>query len=672
MKLKIFTTLLLLSVTLVSQAYKKQSIDINVNGQKRNMVVFTPNSLPDNSPLFIVTHGMNQDPEYQYGSDKMYEMIDTAKFVIAYLRSDGNTWDTGGTKDQNFVLKTIDEMAAKFSIDTNRVYWSGFSMGSMLIIHHCIANMQDKIAAFAPTSGIQFSEQPWNQCKKPVVLLECIAYDDDVFGYEQYGIHDYIENYAKHDKHPTYKKTANYKPISSSWYNGDLERWTGGPNGGEVALYSYHNGGHWPMDLNRHLIWNFCQRYSLDPNIPNARIITPTVNDTYTYLDTIPVSFRVSDKDGTVKLAQLYLDGTLRQTYRDLDVSDTLLTYNWANPKAGSHTIRIVVTDNDNKKKEVSRTITVENPVPIVMTEACYENNSFDIPLTVNSFRYAFDLKVEAENVVAYLTGSPGRVDLKAEETGLSNVITLKPIEGAEIQEGTYSMYITKVKDERGVTASTIKFSYTFGVSETSSAAIKYKKPFREAFQAAQSLYDATADPHYSTAEKLREAVHAVLETYASFASTSPTEYEAATATLIEVTEPLSVRKQNLDDYYALYAKVDSIIALYADNPAVTANSYYARLVKARDYYSAESRIKNDTQILNSIKQLTSYYEKFVKELETIDTSIASLPSPLKGGSQGYNLSGMHLNTNTLPLREGQGVGLRGIIIINGRKVLVK
>ena len=155
MKLKLFTTILLLCTLLQGQAYKKQSIDITVNGQKRNMVVFTPNSLPDNSPLFIVTHGMNQDPEYQYGSDKMYEMIDTAKFVIAYLRSDGSTWDTGGTKDQNFVLKTIDEMAAMFSIDTNRVYWSGFSMGSMLI-HHCIANMQDKIAAFAPTSGIAF------------------------------------------------------------------------------------------------------------------------------------------------------------------------------------------------------------------------------------------------------------------------------------------------------------------------------------------------------------------------------------------------------------------------------------------------------------------------------------------------------------------------------------
>ncbi|MBO4451104.1 MAG: hypothetical protein J5770_01660 [Bacteroidaceae bacterium] len=54
------------------------------------------------------------------------------------------------------------------------------------------------------------------------------------------------------------------------------------------------------------------------------------------------------------------------------------------------------------------------------------------------------------------------------------------------------------------------------------------------------------------------------------------------------------------------------------------------------------------------------------------DTGIASLPSPLKGGSQVYNLSGMHINTNTLPLRERQGVGLRGIYIINGKKVLVR
>ena len=59
--------------------YVKDSIFINVNGQRRNMIVFTPNELPAKSPLFIITHGMNQNPEYQYGSDKIYEMVDTAK-----------------------------------------------------------------------------------------------------------------------------------------------------------------------------------------------------------------------------------------------------------------------------------------------------------------------------------------------------------------------------------------------------------------------------------------------------------------------------------------------------------------------------------------------------------------------------------------------------------------
>ncbi len=258
-----FNLPILLLFALQVSAYKQESININVNGQQRNMVVFTPNEFPPKSPLFIITHGMNQSPEYQYDSDKMYLLIDTEKFIIAYLRSDGNTWDIGGTKDQNFVIKTIDEMATRYDIDKDRVYWSGFSMGSMLI-HHCIANMQNRIAAFAPTSGIQFSEQPWNNCKKPVNMLECIAYGDDVFGYEQYGIHSYIENYATHDKHTKYSKTTGYRPIGSSWFDGDLEKWTGGPNGGEVWLYSYNNGGHWPMDLNRHLIWNFCKRFTLN------------------------------------------------------------------------------------------------------------------------------------------------------------------------------------------------------------------------------------------------------------------------------------------------------------------------------------------------------------------------------------------------------------------------
>ena len=346
-------------------AYKQESMNINVNGKSRNMVVFTPNELPAKSPLMIITHGMNQDPEYQYGSDKIYEMVDTAKFVVTYLRSDGNTWDVGGTKDQNFVIKAIDEMAKLYDIDRDRVYWSGFSMGSMLI-HHCIANMQDKIAAFAPTSGIQFSEQPWNNCKKPVNLLECIAYDDDVFGYEQYGIHAYIENYAKHDKHTQYSKEIGYKPMGASWGNGDLEKWTGGPNGGEVWLYSYNNGGHWPSDQNRHLIWNFCKRFSL--NQPTAHITEPAGETTYlsftppgtAVFPDVAIEATAKAQSGEVVKAEFYDGGTLLATISDAASGSYSATL--TDPQVGKHYLRVVVTDDKEKTAEAACLVSCETP----------------------------------------------------------------------------------------------------------------------------------------------------------------------------------------------------------------------------------------------------------------------------------------------------------------------
>lgn len=354
MRHSLLAFLLILFSETQASAYKKQSIDITVNGQQRNMVVYTPTSLPAKSPLFIVTHGMNQSPEYQYGADKMYEMIDTAKFVITYLRSDGSTWDVGGTKDQDFVSKTIDEMATRFDIDKDRVYWSGFSMGSMLI-HHCIANMQNKIAAFAPTSGIQFSESAWNNCQKPINLLECIAYGDDVFGYEQYGIHAYIENYAKHDHHTNYTKTTGYKPISTSWYDGDLEKWTGGPNGGEVWLYSYNNGGHWPMDLNRHLIWNFCKRFIL--NMPTVRFLQPEGETTHLYMApqgeaVFPdINIKATSKAYSARIAKVdFYDGkTLIESKTTATATTTLQA-----PQSGKHNLRVVVTDSKDKTSQAS------------------------------------------------------------------------------------------------------------------------------------------------------------------------------------------------------------------------------------------------------------------------------------------------------------------------------
>ena len=74
-------------------AYKKQSIDITVGGLKRNMVVYTPSTVSDNLPLMIVTHGMNQSPEYQSDGDSRGLCGLLQKISGIYLR-----WTASGNR----------------------------------------------------------------------------------------------------------------------------------------------------------------------------------------------------------------------------------------------------------------------------------------------------------------------------------------------------------------------------------------------------------------------------------------------------------------------------------------------------------------------------------------------------------------------------------------------
>lgn len=274
MKIKHCILCLIMLATMTSAwGYQKERIYVNSGGKQRNMLVFVPDELPDNSPLFITTHGMGGNSDEQSEHDKMYELIDTAKFVMVYPRADGDYWDISGTTDQNFIIKVIDEMASRYNINRKRVYWSGFSMGSMLIFH-CMPNMLDKIAAFAPTSGIQFSEEPWKKCAWKVNVMECIAYNDNAFTYNKYNIRGYMENMANMNRYTKYEKISGYHTGNgTSWFDGDRELWLNEKTGHEVVLYSYNysgKGSHTPVAENSYEIWNWCKRFELTPMTPET------------------------------------------------------------------------------------------------------------------------------------------------------------------------------------------------------------------------------------------------------------------------------------------------------------------------------------------------------------------------------------------------------------------
>ena len=258
---RLFTILVCaLACVLSMHAYKQQNLTIKVNGTNRTMIVYTPNTVAKNLPLMIVTHGMNQDAGYQASCDHMYELVDKEKFIIAYLNGIDKTWDTGGTRDRDFVSQTIEEMYTKYSINKNRVYWSGFSMGSAFI-YSSMASMADKIAAFAPTSGIAFNGKVFMNCKKPVNVIHCHAYGDDVFKYNDWNIRDYVTSLAVNlDKCKDYKKTTGYRTPGGN--TGDKEVWTNGTNGTMVELFSYNANWHNPSTGNSQEIWNFCKQFS--------------------------------------------------------------------------------------------------------------------------------------------------------------------------------------------------------------------------------------------------------------------------------------------------------------------------------------------------------------------------------------------------------------------------
>ncbi len=313
-----------------ADAFQKDSLYINVNGVQRNIILFTPNNVNNGLPLMIVTHGMNQDPTYQYQGDRLYELIDTERFIVAYLKSNGGTWDIGGSGDLNFVDAAVNYVDNRYHINRNRLYWSGFSMGSMLIYHGIRSEIGKKFAAFAPCSGVLFSAQPWNERTTPVNLIHCHAYGDDVFNYNQYDIRGYVTHFATLDKTTNYTKQSNLvtNPEQTWWVDVDKETWSGGTNGSEVVLISANSGGHWPTSAYKYEIWNFCKRFSLDGSSQQTTTVANFNYDKYSgrykadFNDLTTGGSLQFDKSTGVLTLPAGQQGTLTLTFNGADFSN--------------------------------------------------------------------------------------------------------------------------------------------------------------------------------------------------------------------------------------------------------------------------------------------------------------------------------------------------------------
>ena len=272
--------LMVLCLQMAAQTWE----DVKVRTSTRKTLTYIPKNVEKSPALVISLHGMNQDPEYQQKQTQWNAMADKEGFIVTYPLGNNKMWDTNGTSDVKFVETVIKEMINQHHVDKNRIYLSGFSMGSWLG-YHCLETLGDQIAAFGPVSGVDIGKQPKANRKVPIMHIHGTG--DDVFKYTgdpshmaggYPSIEEYVKKWAAYEgcdannpqvvrPYPSSRKTANATRTIYNNVNNDVE----------VNLISIDGKGHWhsnePNGVNStQELWNFFKRHQLnqhstpDPN----------------------------------------------------------------------------------------------------------------------------------------------------------------------------------------------------------------------------------------------------------------------------------------------------------------------------------------------------------------------------------------------------------------------
>ena len=264
--------LMVLCLQMAAQTWE----EVKVGTSTRKTLTYVPKNVEKSPALVISLHGMNQDPEYQQKQTQWSALADTEGFIVTYPLGNNRMWDTGGTGDVKFVEAIMKDMELKHNVDKNRIYLSGFSMGSWLG-YHCLETLGDKIAAFGPVSGVDIGKQP--KANRKVSIMHIHGTGDDVFKYtgdpsHMAGGYPSIEEYVK--KWAAYEgcdasnpQVIRPYPAGSTGPKATRTIYNNVNEGVEVNLIAIDGKGHWhsnePNGVNSTKeLWTFFKRHQLN------------------------------------------------------------------------------------------------------------------------------------------------------------------------------------------------------------------------------------------------------------------------------------------------------------------------------------------------------------------------------------------------------------------------
>ncbi len=241
---------------------------IDVNGVSRTFFVHVPPSYKGDTavPLVFALHGRGGTAAMAERREGWDNVADKNGFVVVYPQALGDpaAWNVGYmhdyvTYDDMAFFRTLLALMQKtYKIDSNRIYFTGFSSGGMMSFR-VGAEMSDVLAAIGPVSGSEGPQRedlfaPWVP-KTPISIIAIHGEKDDIVPYS--GGWDvppptYINDWAKADH-------CNLTPTATTSKDGNIvtSSYTGGTNKTDAVLISVADGIHWFPKWAPDTIWKF-------------------------------------------------------------------------------------------------------------------------------------------------------------------------------------------------------------------------------------------------------------------------------------------------------------------------------------------------------------------------------------------------------------------------------
>ena len=253
----------------------KSTKQINVNGTKRDYILYVPENYSGDTPLPLLFsfHGLRSSMENIYRKSKFDELAENENFIVVYPEAIDEKWNLSSVAnpDIDFVKALLDALEEGLNIDADRIYSTGMSNGGN-ISFLLACELSDRIAAIASVTGLNLHLDVNETCgtTRPIAILQIHGTEDPIAHYDL--VESRLQFWIDYNNTDTIPNTpgpdnTNTKDVSTviriAYSNGD--------EGTEVHILKVIGGGHqWfdddGLDSSQE-VWNFLKKYDLNGEI---------------------------------------------------------------------------------------------------------------------------------------------------------------------------------------------------------------------------------------------------------------------------------------------------------------------------------------------------------------------------------------------------------------------